>query len=110
MRSNSFILTVALVAAMLAPGAARARCADDLAALQARVDRAQRMKPTAQTAAAAKVLQKFNAGDAEDEIDCYNAVARARRALAAAAPDAPAQQVQPLQVQPLQVQPLQVQK
>lgn len=94
MSSNGFALVVALAAAMAAPCAAQARCADDLAALQARVDRAQRMHPTPQTAAAAKVLQKFNQGDAEDEVDCYNAVARARHALAALPPDAPPQQVQ----------------
>ena len=75
------------VALLLAAGAAQARCADDLQALQTRVAHATRVNPTPQSAAAAKVLQKFTESGNGDEVDCYNAVARARRALTAAPPE-----------------------
>ena len=71
------------LALLLAAAAAEARCADDMQALQTRIARAARENPSAQTAAAAKVLKKFAESTNSDEVDCYNAVARARRALTA---------------------------
>ncbi len=116
MRRIGLVLTGALAALILAQGPAQARCADDLAALQARVDRATKLHPEPPgAAAAAKVLNKFAQGDSQDEVDCYNAVARARRALAQAPPEAAqlGQAQQPLGVQPppqaLPQQPLQAQ-
>lgn len=104
MRSNGFVLAAqALAACLLAQVPAQARCADDLAALQARVDRAQKMNPRPEGVdAAAKALDKYNRSDSPDEVDCYNAVARARRALMAgpATPPAPLGQAQ----QPLKAQ------
>ena len=76
-------LAVAL-AVVLAPVAAEARCADDLQALQTRVERQAKMTPSAQTTQAAKILKQLNDNEAADEVDCYNALARARRALTAA--------------------------
>jgi hypothetical protein len=125
MQSNALAVAVAFAALALSWEPAQARCADDLTTLQARVERAQKMRPAPDGAAeAAKVLKKFNESDNKDEVDCYNAVARARRALATAPPDAaaqPGQAQQPLGIQPQQplgvqpqqpvgVQPLQVQK
>lgn len=82
MRSIAVVLPVALAALLLAREPAQALCADELSALQARVDRAQKMHPPPPgAAAAAKVLQKFNESDSQDEVDCFNAVAKARRAL-----------------------------
>lgn len=73
---------------LVAAGAAHARCADDLKDLQTRIARAQKSKPTPpQAYAAAKILQKFNDSQSSDEVDCYNAVARARRALTAPPPE-----------------------
>lgn len=86
---------VALVMVLLFGGIelAQARCADELKELQARVDRAQKRQPTAQTAAAAKELKNVDENLKQmDEVDCYNAVARARRALTA--PPPPAQKAQ----------------
>jgi hypothetical protein len=89
MRSTGVILMVAFAALALAQ-TAQAHCTDDLAALQARVDREKKMNPPPPGAAeAAKVLQKFNDSESQDEIDCYNAVARARHALNTP-PEAPA--------------------
>ena len=78
----------ALVLAMLVAsgGAAEARCADDMQEFQTRLERTVKAKPTAQTAAATKVLKQYNESTSSDEVDCYNALARARRALNA--PDA----------------------
>lgn len=105
-------LLAALVALLALSQVAEARCADDLKAVQARVDRAQKQKPTPQSAAAAKILNRYNQSDTADEVDCYNAVARARHALDQK-PPAPlepqnqmAREPQPLTQQPVQrVQP-----
>ncbi|MGO8918573.1 MAG: hypothetical protein ACLQJR_21945 [Stellaceae bacterium] len=91
MRSHGPAGGLALVALILASGAAKADCAEDLQQLQARIERQQKASPTPQSAAAAEVLRKFAAGDSaagdsQDEVDCYNAVARARRALNEPAP------------------------
>jgi hypothetical protein len=108
MRIYGLALALAGVALMLAQERAQARCADDLAALQTRVDRATKMQPPPPgAAAAAKTLQKFNDSDSQDEVDCYNTLARARRALAAPPPEAPpaaGQAQRPIGVQPMPLQ------
>jgi hypothetical protein len=81
MRPIARRVIVALVAVLALSGVAEARCADDLTALQARVDRLQKQQPTPQSAAAAKILHRFNQSTTADEVACYSAVARARRAL-----------------------------
>ncbi len=69
---------------------AEARCADELKDLSARVERQQKRTPTAQTAAAVKELRRASQDARDmDEIECYNTVARVRRALAAAPPPPP---------------------
>jgi hypothetical protein len=81
------MVIVALVVSIAASAAAQARCADDLSALQAKVDHDQKRNPTPQSAAAAKELKKAADNIKNmDEVDCYNAVARAQRALRAPAP------------------------
>jgi hypothetical protein len=68
-------------------GAAQARCADDLKQFQARLARTAKAKPTPQTAAATKELKRYDTGANQgDEVDCYNTLARARRALNAPSP------------------------
>jgi hypothetical protein len=106
MRQTGIPGIIALAILVAAAGAAEARCADDLKALQARVDRAQKVNPSAQSAAAAKILQQLNDSPTADEVQCDNAVASARRALNAppaeeAAPGMPPA-AQPLSVQPVQ--------
>jgi hypothetical protein len=87
MRNIALSVSVALAALILAQASAQASCADDLVALQARVDKATRMTPVSPGAgAAAKLLQKFNASDTQDEVDCFNTLARARHLLAEAPP------------------------
>jgi hypothetical protein len=111
MRSHGFFLPIALLALVLAPAAARAKCSDDLTLVQERVNRELKLNPRPAGAdAAAKVLSKFNQSGSRDEVDCYNAVARARRALMAAPADEPAalgQRQQPVQAQQLPGQPQQ---
>jgi hypothetical protein len=104
-------VSVALAALILAQAPAQAGCADDLAALQTRVDQATRTKPVSPGAgAAAKLLQKYNNSDTQDEVDCFNTLARARRLLAEAppgpAPGAPLGQAQqPAGQQPMATTP-----
>jgi hypothetical protein len=82
---RSLVWVVALLVA--ATGVAQARCADDLKEFQTRLERTAKAKPTPQTAAAAKELKRYgNDAKQSDEVDCYNALARARRALNAPGP------------------------
>ena len=84
-------LGLVLVLLMASAGPAEARCADEAKELKARVVRAQKLNPTPQTAAAGKVLKRLDDNaNRMDEVDCYNALARARRALDAP-PEAPVQ-------------------
>lgn len=111
MRPTGRRLLAALVVLLALSGVAEARCADDLKALQARVDRAQKQKPTPQSAAAAKILQRFNQSTTTDEVACYSAVGRAQRALAErpAGPPEPQNQLarEPKPMTPEPVQPVQ---
>jgi hypothetical protein len=83
------LLGLALI--IIATGLAQARCVDEAKELGERVNREQKLKPTPQTAAAAKELQKLNlnpkpGADTKprmDEVDCYNTLTRAKRALTA---------------------------
>jgi hypothetical protein len=121
MRVHHLIAALVLIASLAMAGRAEAGCADDMQELQARVDRQQAQQPTPQSIAAAKVLQKFNESTTADEVDCYNALARARHALDATGsgttlPEGPraAEQQQPRQLEPQpqqlpQQQPLQQQ-
>jgi hypothetical protein len=84
---RALVLATALVIG--SSGGAVAGCADDFQELMTRVDQAKLRQPTPQTVAASKALHE----DAEtmpdmDEVDCYNAIARARKLLAAPPPDA----------------------
>jgi hypothetical protein len=80
-------VVLALILALAAGGVARANCADEFNELQARVEGAKQRQPTPQTLAASKELQKAGVDMKQmDEVDCYNAVTRARRLLAAPPP------------------------
>lgn len=86
------ITVLAVVLLVGGTGLAQARCADEVQDLRNRVDLQTKRHATTQTVAATKELQKADeAVKNKAEVDCYNALARARRALAA--PD-PVQKVQ----------------
>ncbi len=81
------LVVLALVLLVGGAGVAQARCADELGELRLRVAREQKQRPTPQSAAAAKELKKADENaNRMDEVDCYNALDRARRALNAPAP------------------------
>lgn len=83
-------MAVVALLAMALP--AQARCADDLDALQAKIARLEKQHPPPpQAFAAGKVLQKFAESPSSDEVDCYNAVARAKRILREKPPEPPKQ-------------------
>jgi hypothetical protein len=79
-------LYLAVLLLLMSAGGAAARCADDVAAFQVRLDR-EKARPTPQTEAARKALQQAQK-DLSDhaEVDCLNSLARARKALAAPTP------------------------
>lgn len=82
---RSVILAVFLL--LVSADVAMARCSDDAADFNARIDHDLKIKPSPQVSAAAKVMQKLNENIKNmDEVDCYNALARARRALKTAPP------------------------
>jgi hypothetical protein len=84
---RALVLAVAFVIG--STGVAAASCADDLQELMARVDQAKQRQRTPQTIAASAALHKDNENMKDmDEVDCYNAIARARKLLAAPPPDA----------------------
>jgi hypothetical protein len=82
----AFVIPLVLMASATA---AQARCEDDMKDLRQHVDRAQKTNPSAQSAAAAKELNRYDTGaTSADEVDCYNTIARIERALNASAPEA----------------------
>jgi hypothetical protein len=80
------LATVALAIGMA--GAAHADCLQEIGQFRAQVDAENAAKPSAQSRAAARELQKLEQSEAADEIDCYNTLARARIILAAPSPPA----------------------
>lgn len=91
-------LLLAVVLLSVGVDAASASCTEDAALLQARINRDLKTKPGPQVQAAAKEMQKINMKMNEgtmDEVDCYNALARARRALNAPPPAPPAPAPEP---------------
>jgi hypothetical protein len=79
-QAEAAFLTVAfLIGAM---GAARADCLEDLGQFREQVDTQNQVRPTAQSQAAARELQKLEQNESANEIDCVNTLARARRMLA----------------------------
>jgi hypothetical protein len=82
-------MRVAFVAMALVIGAvnaANADCLEELGRVREQVDAVNAAKPTAQSQAAARELQKLEHDEAADEVDCYNTLARARHALTAPLP------------------------
>jgi hypothetical protein len=67
-------------------GAAKADCLEEIGQLRQQVDSQNQMRPTAQSQAAAKELQKLERDDMADEVDCYNTLAKGRNILAAPFP------------------------
>ena len=79
------VLTITLMIAVLL-GGARADCLTELSQLREQMDMLNAARPTAPSQAAARELQKLERNDSADEVDCYNAVARARSNLASPLP------------------------
>ena len=83
-------MAVIALLAMALP--AQARCADDLGTLQARIARLEKQHPPPpQAFKAGKILKKLEESQSSDEVDCYNAVARAKRVLRETPPEPPKQ-------------------
>jgi hypothetical protein len=53
-------------------GAAKADCLEETGRLRQQVDSQNQMRPTAQSQAAARELQKLDRADMADEVDCQN--------------------------------------
>lgn len=66
--------------------AAKADCLEEIGRFREQVDSQNQTRPTAQSQAAAKELQRLERDEIADEVDCYNTLARARRILAARFP------------------------
>jgi hypothetical protein len=77
---------VAMALVIGAAGAAHADCLQEIGQFRERVDTANAAKPTPQSQAAARELQKLERSATADEVDCYNTLARARNILAAPLP------------------------
>jgi len=56
-------------------GIAKADCLHDIGQFHEQVDSRNRTRPTAQSQAAARELQKLERSESADEIDCYNTLA-----------------------------------
>jgi hypothetical protein len=63
-------------------GAAKAECLQEVGQLREQVDSQNQKRPTAQSLAAARELQKLERSESADEIDCVNTLVRARQMLA----------------------------
>jgi hypothetical protein len=66
--------------------AAHADCLLELGQFREHVNSLNQAKPTPQTQAALRELRRLELNEAADEVDCYNALARARTMLAAPYP------------------------
>jgi hypothetical protein len=78
----AFLTFAFLIGAM---GAAKADCLKDLGQLREQIDSHQ-ARPTPQSQAAARELQKLEQNESANEIDCVNTLARARRILSSPVP------------------------
>jgi len=79
----AFLTVAFLIGAM---GAARADCLKDLGQFREQVDTQNQARPTAQSQAAARELQKLEQNESANEVDCVNTLARARRMFASPTP------------------------
>jgi predicted component of type VI protein secretion system len=80
------IAPLALVVLIASAAAAEANCADDMTNIRLKVVRAQQVNPNPQSTAAAKELKRYDEhARSEDEVSCYNTIARIQRALNALA-------------------------
>jgi hypothetical protein len=67
-------------------GAAQAECLAEIGQLREQVDLQNQARPTPQSQAAARELQKLERNDSANEVDCVNTLVKARRMLAAPVP------------------------
>lgn len=76
---RAFFLALILLASV---GAAKAECLQEIGQLREQVDSLNQTRPTAQSQAAARELQKLGRSESADEIDCVNTLVRTRQMLA----------------------------
>ena len=69
-----------------AAGAAKAECLQEVGQLREQVESENQTRPTTQSLAAARELEKLERSESADEIDCVNTLVKARQALAARVP------------------------
>jgi hypothetical protein len=67
-------------------GAAKAECLQEIGQLREQVDSQNQTRPTAQSQAAARELQKLEWNEQANEMDCYNTLAKARAMFASPIP------------------------
>jgi hypothetical protein len=67
-------------------GAAKADCLRDIGQFREQVDSQNQTRPTAQSQAAVRELQRLERSESADEIDCVNTLVKARQILAAPVP------------------------
>lgn len=82
MRALSLVLVL-----LASAGAAKADCLHDIGQFREQLDSQNQTRPTAQSQAAARELQKLERSQSADEIDCVNTLGKARQILAS--PTAP---------------------
>jgi hypothetical protein len=63
-------------------GAAKADCLHDIGQFREQVDSQNQARPTAQSQAAARELQKLERNEQANEMDCVNTLVKARQMLA----------------------------
>ena len=74
-----------LVFLLSATVAAHADCLQEIGQVREQVDAQNQARPTAQSQAAARELQKLERSESANEIDCVNTLVRARKMLASPA-------------------------
>jgi hypothetical protein len=83
------VASLVLLALIASHATAQAWCEDDMKQVRLKVERLQKTNLSAQTAAAAKELHRYDERRmSADEVDCRNAIARVERALRASPPAA----------------------
>jgi len=75
----AFLIVAFLVGLM---ATAKADCLHDIGQFREQVDLQNRTRPTAQSQAAAREIQKLERSESADEIDCVNTLVKVRQMLA----------------------------
>jgi hypothetical protein len=71
-----FVIVALFIGTM---GAAKADCLQEIGQFREQVDAQDQARPTPQSQAAGRELQKLERSESANEVDCYNTLARARK-------------------------------